>query len=148
MQVKNCIRSLKRNIKKDVRVTFVVTDNTTKLSFYTSTNDYIDKLVHSHIVCKFCCPGCSNSYFGKMERTFFERINEHAFKDKNSVVYNHINNCDGVKYLVDLLNIDQRQTERDKFDKKMHSIATAKETSASLIGRGDERFFYLKKHYI
>ena len=53
-----------------------------------------------------------------MEGTLFERINEHAFKDKNSVAYNHINNCDGVKYLVDLLNIDQIQiqTERDKFD--------------------------------
>ena len=32
-----------------------------------------------------------------MERTLVERKNEHAFKDKNSVVYNHINNCDGVK---------------------------------------------------
>ena len=133
MQVKNCIRSLKRNIKKDVRVTFVVTDNTTKLSFYTSTKDYVDKLVHSHIVCKFCCPGCSNSYFGKMERTFFERINEHAFKDKNSVVYNHINNCDGVKYLVDLLKIDLVQTERDRFD-KMYRIATVKE-NISIVDR-------------
>ena len=45
----------------------------------------------------------------------------------NSVVYNHINNCDGVKYLVNLLNIDQVQTERDKFDKKIYSVATVKE---------------------
>ena len=45
------------------------------------------------------------------------------------MVHNHINNCDGVKYLVDLLNIDQLQTERDKFDKKMYSIATVKEKS-------------------
>ena len=50
-----------------------------------------------------------------MERTFFEIINEYAFKDRNRVVYNHINNCDGVKYLVDLLNIYQVKTERDKF---------------------------------
>ena len=75
MQVKKCIRSLKRNIKKDVRVTFVVTYKTTKLSFYTSTKDRIDKLAYSYIVYKFCCPGC---YTGKTERTFFERINEHA----------------------------------------------------------------------
>ena len=73
------------------------------------------------------CPGCSNNYIGKTEKSFFKRINKHAFKDKNSVVYNHINNCDEVKYLVDLLNIDQVQTERDKFDKKMYSIATVKE---------------------
>ena len=50
------------------------------------------------------------------------------------MVHNHINNCDGVKYLVDLLNIDQLQTERDKFDKKMYSIATVKE-NISIIDR-------------
>ena len=72
MLVKNCFRSLKRNIKKDVRVTFVVTDNTAKLSFYTSTKDCIDKLAHSYIVYNFCCPGRSNSYIGKMERTFLK----------------------------------------------------------------------------
>ena len=127
MLVKKCIRTLKKNTKKNVRVTFVVTYNTTKLSFYTNTKDRIDKLAHSYIVYKFCCPGCSKSYIGKTERTFFERINEHAFKDKNSVVYNHVNNCDGVKYLVDLLNIDQVQRERDKFDKKVYSVTTVKE---------------------
>ena len=50
------------------------------------------------------------------------------------MVYNHINNCDEVKYLVDLLNMDQVQTERDKFDKKMYSIATVKE-NISIIDR-------------
>ena len=69
----------------------------------------------------------SKSYIGKTERTFIERINEHAFKDKNSVLYNHINNCGEVKYLVDLLNTDQVQTERDKFDKKIYSVTNVKE---------------------
>ena len=32
MSIKNCIRALKKNSKKDVRVTFVVTYNTTRLS--------------------------------------------------------------------------------------------------------------------
>ena len=104
MLVKKCIRMLKKNIKRCQYFTFVVTYNTTKLSFYPYTKDCIDKLTHSFIAYKFCCPGCSKSYIGKTERTFFERINEHAFKDKNCVLYNHINNCDGVKYLVDLLN--------------------------------------------
>ena len=51
--------------------------------------------------------------------------------DKNIVVYNHINNCNGgavVKYLVDLLNIDQVQTDREKFDNKICSVSTAKES--------------------
>ena len=71
MLVKKCIRTLKKNIKKDVRVTFAVTYNTTKLSFYTNTKDRIDKLAHSYTVYKFCWPGYSKSYIGKTERTFF-----------------------------------------------------------------------------
>ena len=123
-----------KNIKEDVRVKFAVIYNTTKLSFYTNTKDRIDKLAHSYIVYKFCCPGCSKSYIGKTGRTFFERINEYAFKDKNSVVYNHINNCERVKYLVDLLNIDEVQTERDKFDNMIYSVATVTE-NISIIDR-------------
>ena len=43
-------------------------------------------------------------------------------------------NCDGVKYLLDLLNIDQVQTVHDKFDKKIYTVATAKE-NISIIDR-------------
>ena len=92
-----------------------------------SSINRVNKLALSFIVYKFCCPGCFKSYIGKTERIFFERINKHAFKDKNSVVYNHIKNSDGVKYLADLLNIDQVQTKHDKFDKKIYSVTTAKE---------------------
>ena len=127
MLVKKCIRTLKKNIKKDVRVTFALTYKTNELSFYTNTKDRVDKLANSYIAYNFCCTGCSKNYIGKTERTFFERINKHAFKDKSSVVYKRISNCDGVKYLVDLLSIDQVQTERDKFDKKIYSVATVKE---------------------
>ena len=131
MLVKKCIIKLKNNIKKDIRVIFVVTYHITKLSFYTNTKDRIDKLAHSYIVYKFCCLGCFKTYIGKKERTFLERINEHDIKYKNSVVYNHIDNCDGVNYLIDLLNIDQVQTEHNKFDKKTYSVATVKKTSMS-----------------
>ena len=76
-------------------------------------------LINLHIlVYQFCFSGCSKSYIGKMERIFFERVNEHAFKDKNSVVYNHINNCDEVKYLVNLLNVDQVQTKHNMINLK------------------------------
>ena len=43
-------------------------------------------------------------------------------------------NCDGVKYLLDLLNIDQVQTVHDKLDKKIYTVATAKE-NISIIDR-------------
>ena len=41
------------------------------------------------------------------------------------MLYNDVNNYDGVKYLVALLNIDQVETERDKFDKKIYIASTA-----------------------
>ena len=115
MLVKSCIGILRKNIKKYVRVTFAVTYNTTKLNVYTKTEDRIDKLATSYIVCKFCKTV-------RTERTLFERINEHAFQANN----NHINNCDRVKYLVLVLNIDQVQTKRDKFYKKINSVTTNK----------------------
>ena len=108
----------KSNIKSDTRVTF-------KLSFHTSTKYRIDRLTHCHIVYRFCCPG----YIGKRKEHFliFWKYKCLQRSHTTSVVYNHINNCDGVKYLVDLLDIDQVQTERDKFDKKIYSVATVKE---------------------
>ena len=49
------------------------------------------------------------------------------------MVYNHVNNCDVVEYLVDMLNIDQNvlnlnvPAERDKFNKIIYSVATVKD---------------------
>ena len=48
-------------------------------------------------------------------------------KIRAGVVYNHINNCDEVKYLVDLLNIGHVQRKYDKFDKNLYSVVTVKE---------------------
>ena len=39
-----------------------------------------------------------------------------------------------IKYLVDILSIDQVQTERDKFDKKIYSVTSVKE-NISIIDR-------------
>ena len=46
-------------------------------------------------------------YFGKGQR------------DKDSVIYNHITNCKGVSYLVDLLNITNNSAEREKLTGKL-----------------------------
>ena len=107
MLVKSCIGILRKNIKKYVRVTFAVTYNTTKLNVYTKTEDRIDKLATSYIVCEFCKTV-------RTERTLFERINEHAFQANN----NHINNCDRVKYLVLVLNIDKYKQNEINFTKR------------------------------
>ena len=46
--VRSCIKKLKRNIRKEVQVKFVVTYNTTKLSFFTNSKDRITKLASSN----------------------------------------------------------------------------------------------------
>ena len=115
--VRSCIKKLKRSIGKEVQVKFVATYNTTKLSFFANTKDRIVKLASSFFAYHICCPGCHHDYIGKTERALLERINEPGYRDKYSVIYNHITNCKGVSYLVDLLNINNNSTERKKFDR-------------------------------
>ena len=81
-----------------VNVKFVITYNTNRISYYTNNKDKIPLLNHSFVVHGFKCPGC-NHYVGKTERTLFERSCGHGFKDKNSVVINHIVNCDQVNFI-------------------------------------------------
>ena len=54
----------------------------------------------------FKCPGCCASYVGKTERTLHERCIEHGWKDKNSAILTHINDCDGVKHIKNLMSIN------------------------------------------
>ena len=81
------------------------------------------------MVYHFRCPGCHHDYIGKTERTLWERINEHGYRDKDSVIYNHITNCKGVSYLVDLLNINNDSAEPEKFDRKTFSVNIVKENT-------------------
>ena len=127
--VKSCIKKLKRNIRKEVQVRFVVTYNTNKLNFFTNKKDCITKLASSFVVYHFRYPVCHQDYIGKTERTLWERINEHGYCDKNSVIYNHITNCKGASYLVDLLNINNDSAEREKLDRKTFSVNIVNENT-------------------
>ena len=68
------MRTLKKKIKKDLRATFVVTYNTTKLSYDARTKDRVANLCTFLLVYRFCCPGCSENYICKSGRTFFEKL--------------------------------------------------------------------------
>ena len=48
---------------------------------------------------KFICPGCNDNYVGKTERTLHERCIEHAWNDKDSIVFNHLNECISVQHM-------------------------------------------------
>ena len=53
--------------------------------------------------CQFNCPGCCASYVGKTERTLLERCIEHSWSDKSSAVRTHIDECEGIKHIKNLM---------------------------------------------
>ena len=134
----------RRNIRKEVQVKFVVTYNATELSFFTNTKDHITKLGSSFVVYHFRCPGCHHNYIGKTEKTLWERINEHGYRNKNSVIYNHIINCEGMSYLVDLLNINNNSAERQIFDTKTFGVNIVKQNTC-IIDKARQRDILLFK---
>ena len=129
MQGSSSLKAVLRNLNiwKEDQVKFVVTCNRTKLSFFTNT-------LHCKAGIFFCglsllLPRMSPRLYWKTERTLWERINEPGYCNKENVIYNHITNCKGVSYLVDLLNINKNSTEREKIDRKTFSVNIVKENT-------------------
>ena len=57
-------------------------------------------------VYEFVCPRYSGATcVGETERTWFDRNVEHAWNNKDSVVYNNLNECYGVKDAFDIPNL-------------------------------------------
>ena len=59
------------------------------------------------------CPSCGANYVGKTERTLHERCVEHAWSDQNSVVKNHLDQCDEVQYLLNIISLGQALFSND-----------------------------------
>ena len=55
---------------------------------------------------KFKCPGCSELYVGKTNRTLFKRTLEHAWENKDSAIRNHLNECADYRHILGLFAID------------------------------------------
>ena len=93
---------MKSNCKKDHPIVFRLLYDVTKLEFFCNTKDRTPKLNESFVVYEFICPGCNANYVGKTERTLHERCAEHAWDDKDSVVFNHLNECIGVQHMFEI----------------------------------------------
>ena len=57
--------------------------------------------------------GCNHNFVGKAERSLFERS-----CDKNSVVLNHIVNCNQVNFIKSIFSIPTKNAIHPKIDKK------------------------------
>ena len=79
--------------------------------------DQRPNLMKSYVVCQFNCPGCNDSYIGKIECSLCTRIEEHGCSYKESVIYDHVNNCKDYGYIENLFCFN-----KDSFDKALLSI--------------------------
>ena len=73
-----------------------------KVEFFCNIKDETPKLNESFVVYEFICPGCNDNYVGKTERTLNERCAEHVWDEKDSVVFNHFNECIGVQHMFEM----------------------------------------------
>ena len=99
----SCVKKIKRYCKKDINIKFKFLYDTTKLEFFCNNKDKTPFFNNSYVVYHFICPGCCASYVGKTQRTLHERCIEHAWSDKDSAVRAHINECDGIKHIKNLM---------------------------------------------
>ena len=72
-----------------------------KSSFVTPKIEKTPKLNESFVVYEFISPGYNANYVGKTETTLHERCAEDAWDDKDSVVFNHLNECIGVQHMLE-----------------------------------------------
>ena len=82
-------------------------------SFGTPKIDRTPIINQSFVVYKFMCLSCGANYVGKTERTLHERCVEHAWSDQNSVVKNHLDQCDEVQYLLNIISLGQALFSND-----------------------------------
>ena len=69
------------------------------------------------MVYQFNCPGWNDSYIEKTERNLSTRTEEHTCSDKESAIYNHMNNCSYYSYIENLFCFNN-----NLFDKALFSI--------------------------
>ena len=102
---KRCIHKIKSSCKKDHPILFRLLYDVTKLEFFCSTKDRTPKLNESFVAYEFICPGCNDNYVGKTGRTLHERCVEQVWNDKDSIVFNHLNECIGVQHMFEIVKL-------------------------------------------
>ena len=100
---RKCISRIKKLTSKPMK--FILNWQTTKIDFFINTKDPTPTEYKSALVYKFVCPACNASYIGKTDRCLLTRIKEHSHGRTHSEIYNHTTQCDGFKYLKDMISL-------------------------------------------
>ena len=125
------IKKIKRYCQKDFSIKIKLLHDTTKLVFFCSNKDKTPLFNKSYVVYHFNYPGCCASYVGKTETTLHERCIEHAWKDKSSAIRTHIDECEGIIRMKNLMfmntSLNGDITTPDHREKKINIVNKIKE---------------------
>ena len=83
------------------------------MEFFCKTKDRTPFTNQSFVVYEFTCPSCGAYYVRKTERTLNERCVEHEWIDQNSIVKNHLDQCVGVQYLLNITSLGPALSSND-----------------------------------
>ena len=75
------------------------------MRFFCNAKGRTPTLCHLNDIYEFVFHGCSGNYDGKTEKTFHEKTFEYGWADKDSVINNHLDECDGTKHLFSLCHL-------------------------------------------
>ena len=82
---------------------------TQQIMTFFSSKDRIPFFNNSFNMYQFRFPGCCASYVGKTKRTLHERCVEHSWCDKGCAVRTHIDECQGIKHIKNLMLMNPSQ---------------------------------------
>ena len=96
----------------------------------------------SYVVYQFNCPHCNDSYIGKTERNLCTRTEEHNSSDKESAIYDYINNCGYYSYIENLFRFNNYS-----FDKALFSINSVQSNTKVLDSAHDCNILLIKEGF-
>ena len=111
---------LQQKIRKEMmkeNIPIFAAYTTTKVGSYFNLKSKCANLFSSNVVYKFSCFRDENTvYIGETRRQLFRRVEDHAGRDQNSAVFNHLyhcTDCQNVKNLCEQFQIIQKCTQRN-----------------------------------
>ena len=94
----------------------------------------------SYAVYQFNCLGCKYSYISKTEHNLCTMSEEHAYSEKESVIYDHITNYSYYSYIENLFRFNN-----DSFDKALFSINSVQSNTKVLDSVHDWNILLIKE---
>ena len=93
--VGSCTREAQKRLRKLVQrycinIKIKLAFSSFKVDSMFSVKDPVPLDLHSRVVYKFLCAGCNVCYIGETSRHLSTRVREHLSRDRNSHVYQHL----------------------------------------------------------